>query len=180
MFFRHLTGEVKLSLSIPQYAEELFELTDKNRDFLKQWLPWLDTATKSSDTKEFIEDQLLRYQRGEALHITIFYRDKIAGVLGYNRIDRLNDTGHIGYWLARDYNGKGIMTASVKDLIEVGFDYYSLNRVEIHCAVYNHKSRAIPERLGFQQEGIIRSAEKVYGKYLDHVIYSLLKQERKW
>jgi ribosomal-protein-serine acetyltransferase len=92
-------------------------------------------------------------------------------------ITQVNGIGSIGYWLAQEYNGKGIMSESVKDLIEVGFIYYSLNRVEIRCAVDNHKSRAIPEHLGFQQEGIIRQAEKVYGKHLDHVVYGLLKKE---
>jgi ribosomal-protein-serine acetyltransferase len=177
MFFRHLDNDTKLSLSIPQYADELFELVDKNREFLKQWLPWLDTATKHSDTKEFIETQLLRFQRGEALHVTIFHGDKISGVLGYDRIDQVNGIGHMGYWLAQEYNGKGIMTKSVKNLIELGFKYYSLNRIEIRCAVNNLKSRAIPERLGFRQEGTIRRALKVYGVYVDHVIYGLLKEE---
>ncbi|MCF8130776.1 MAG: GNAT family N-acetyltransferase [Deltaproteobacteria bacterium] len=128
MFFRHLDNGIKLSLSIPRYAEELFELADKNRGFLKQWLPWLDTATEPSDTKEFIEAQLLRFQRGEALHVTIFHGDKIAGVLGYDRIDQVNGIGHMGYWPAKEYNGKGIMARSVKNLIELGFKYYSLNR----------------------------------------------------
>ncbi len=177
MFFRDLTNGTKLSLSIPQYAEELFELTDKNRDFLKQWLPWLDTVTNPSDTREFIETQLLRFQRGEALHVTIFHRDKIVGVSGYNQIDGTNGIGHIGYWLGREHNGKGIMTASVKDLIDIGFRYYSLNRIEIRCAVENTKSRAIPERLGFKEEGIIRQSEKVYTRHLDHVVYGLLKEE---
>lgn len=175
MFFRSLNNKVKLSLSIPQYADELFELTDRNRDFLKQWLPWLDTVTKPSDTKEFIKKQLLRFQQGEALHVTILYRDKIAGVLGYNWIDQFNGIGYIGYWLAREYNGKGVMTESVKDLIGLGFEYYALNRIEIRCAVDNHKSRAIPERLNFEQEGIIRQSGKVNGKYLDHVVYGFLK-----
>jgi ribosomal-protein-serine acetyltransferase len=175
MFFRNLIKEIKLSLSIPQYAEELFKLTDRNRVFLKQWLPWLDTVTKPSDTKDFLEAQLLRFQKGEALHITIFYQDKIAGVLGYNRIDQVNGIGYAGYWLAQEYTGKGIMTESVKDLVHLGFEYYSLNRIDIRCAVDNHKSRAIPERLGFQQEGIIRRAEKVNDKHLDHVVYGLLK-----
>jgi ribosomal-protein-serine acetyltransferase len=177
MFFRHLNNEVNLSLSIPQYSEELFELTEKNRAFLKQWLPWLDTITRPQDTKEFIEAQLLRFQQGDALHVTIFYRDKIAGVLGYNRIDRVNGIGYLGYWLAQEYNSKGIMTESVKDLLKLGFKYYSLNRIEIRCAVDNNKSRAIPERLGFKQEGIIRQAENVYGTHLDHVVYGLLRQE---
>jgi len=177
MFFRNLNNEIKLSLSIPQYTEELFNLTDRNRGFLKQWLPWLDTITKPSDTKDFIETQLLRFQQGEALHMTIFYQDKIAGVVGYNRIDQVNGIGHAGYWLAQEYNGKGIMMESVKDLIQLGYEYYSLNRIEIRCAEANHKSRAIPERLGFQQEGVIRQAEKVYGEYLHHVVYGLLKQD---
>lgn len=65
----------------------------------------------------------------------------------------------------------------IKDIIDLGFKYYSLNRIEIRCAVDNHKSRAIPESLGFKQEGIFRKAEKVYGNHLDHVVYGLLKQE---
>ena len=164
MFFRRLDNDVKLSLSIPQDAEELFALTDQDRDPLNQWLPRLDTVTTPSDTRVFTEAQLVRFQRGEARHVTIFYRDEIAGVLGYNQLDQTNDTGHLGYGLAREYNGKGIMTASVRDLIGLGFRYYSLNRMEIRCAVDNRKSRAIPERLGFKQEGLIRRAEKVHGQ----------------
>ncbi len=177
MFFRHLNKEVKLSLTIPQYAGELFELTDRNRDYLKQWLPWLDSVTRPSDTLAFIEAQLSGFQSGEALHVTVFHRDRIAGVLGYNRIDQVNGVGHIGYWLGQEHNGNGIMTESVRELIELGYDYYSLNRIEIRCAADNRKSRAIPERLGFEQEGIIRRAGKLYGRYQDHVVYGLLKKE---
>ena len=182
MFFRHIDDELKLSLSIPQYADELFELTDRNRDFLKQWLPWLDTIKKPSDTKQFLEHQLLRFQRSQALHLTIFYRSKIAGVVGFNLIDKDNNIGHLGYWLGEEYNGKGIMTKSVREVIKVGFDYYSLQRIDVRCAVGNSRSRAIPQRLNFQQEGIIRRAEKLCVpqesgayRYVDHVIYGLLK-----
>lgn len=175
MFFREIDRDIKLSLSIPQYTEELFQLINKNRKFLKQWLPWLDNVKEASDTKEFIELQLLRFQQQEALHITILYRDRIAGVLGYNKIDRINNIGYIGYWLGQEYNGKGIMTKSVRELIEIGHSYYSLHRFDIRCAIENSRSRAIPERLGFKNEGIIRHAAKVYDLYQDHVIYGLLK-----
>jgi ribosomal-protein-serine acetyltransferase len=57
------------------------------------------------------------------------------------------------------------------------FTLYSLNRFDIRCAVENNRSRAIPERLGFKNEGIIRRAEKVYKQYLDHVVYGLLKND---
>ena len=81
MFFRQIDSNIKLSLSIPQYAADLFQLIQKNKDFLKQWLPWLDGVQEVFDTGEFIELQLHKFQQGEALHITIFYQDKIAGVL---------------------------------------------------------------------------------------------------
>ena len=176
MFFREIDRDIKLSLSIPQYAEELFQLTNNNRDFLKQWLPWLNNVRESSDTREFIELQLLKFQQGKALPVTIFYQDRIAGVLGY-LIDRANNIGYIGYWLGQEYNGKGIMTKSVRELIEIGHMYYSLDRIEIRCAVENTRSRAIPERLGFKNEGTIRHAAKVYDRYQDHVVYGLLKSD---
>ena len=177
MFFREIDREIKLSLSIPQYAKELFQLTDKNREFLKRWLPWLDDVQQPLDTREFIELQLIRFQQGEALHISIFYQDRIAGVLGYNQIDRVNNIGYIGYWLGEEYNGKGIMTKSVKELITIGHRYYALDRIDIRCAVENSHSRAIPERLGFKNEGIIRHAAKVNNQYQDHVVYGLLKSD---
>ena len=176
MFFRHVDENIKLSLSIPCYAEKLFALIHRNREFLGRWLPWVDDAASAFDTRVFIEDQLLRFQRGEALHVTIFHKGDIAGVLGYNRIDRAGGTGHIGYWLGEEYNGKGIMTASVRDLIGLGFRYYSLKRLEIRCAVGNVKSRAIAERLGFRQEEPLSGAEMAGSGDPDQVAYGLLKE----
>ena len=123
MFFRQIDNNIKLSLSIPQCVEELFELTDKNRGFLQRWLPWLDGIQQPLNTKKFLKTQLLKWQQGSALHVTIFAQDRIAGVVGYNQIDRVNHIGHLGYWLGEEYNGKGIMTKSIQELIEVGFDY---------------------------------------------------------
>ena len=65
--------------------------------------------------------------------------------------------------------------SSVRELIDIGYFYYSLNRIDIRCAVENKRSRAIPERLGFKNEGVIRDAERIDNKYLDHVVYGLLK-----
>jgi ribosomal-protein-serine acetyltransferase len=90
---------------------------------------------------------------------------------------RANGIGHIGYWLGQEFTGKGIMTLAVKDLICQGFKNWPLQKVEIRCAVGNKKSRAIPERLGFQNEGTLRNAEKVYDKYNDHIVYGKLKEE---
>ncbi len=106
--------------------------------------------------------------------MTIFSEGVIVGVAGFNSLDQTNGIGYIGYWLGEGFNGKGIMTTVVRDLIDVGKNYYSLQKIEIRCATGNSRSRAIPERLGFTHEGTLRRAERVYDHWLDHEVYALL------
>lgn len=174
MFSRNLTNTVRICLSIPQFADELFALTDRNRLFLRQWLPWLDATQTPDDTRNFLTVQLQRFARGECLHVSIFHGETIAGVAGFNSFDRANGIGYIGYWLGEEFNGQGIMTTVVQDLVAIGRDYYSLQKIDIRCATDNRKSRAIPERLGFAHEGTLRRAERVYEQWYDHEVYSLL------
>jgi ribosomal-protein-serine acetyltransferase len=102
----------------------------------------------------------------------------MAGVVGFNCIDQTNEIGHLGYWLGKEYTGKGIMSLVTADLINIGFNEFPIQKIEIRCATTNFKSRAIPERLGFKNEGTLRKAEKVYDKYFDMVVYGLLKNEK--
>lgn len=71
------------------------------------------------------------------------------------------------------------MTKALKALIDYGFKELELNKIEISVAVENKKSRALPERFGFVEEGKIRQAEWLYDHYIDHVIYGLLATEWK-
>ena len=84
----------------------------------------------------------------------------------------------VGYWLSENEQGGGIVTDCVRCLVNFGFDSLSLNRIYVHCADSNTKSRAIPERLGFALEGVFRDGECLYGKYFDLAIYGMLK--RNW
>ncbi|RYD18476.1 MAG: GNAT family N-acetyltransferase [Verrucomicrobiaceae bacterium] len=174
MFSRQLTDQTSISLSVPQFAEELFDLTDRNRLFLRKWLPWLDRVRTVEDTRSFLDRQLQRFAKGESLHVTIFHEGKVAGVAGFNSIDHDTRIGYIGYWLGEEFNGRGIMTAVVRDLIVIGRDYHSLQKVDIRCATGNARSRAIPGRLGFSHEGTLRRAERVNDDWYDHDVYGLL------
>ncbi len=159
------------------HAEELFVLVNDNREYLREWLPWLDTITKAKETNAYILTQLEKFARGEALFQVIFYKEKIVGVVAFNTIDTANSIGYIGYWLDQEVTGKGIMTLAVQDLIRMSFNELHLEKVEVRCAAQNMKSRAIPEKIGFKNEGLIRNAENVNGKMLDHVVYGLLKDD---
>jgi ribosomal-protein-serine acetyltransferase len=155
-------------------AKELFALTDANRYYLRQWLPWLDVVTQVEHTRNFITRAIEQFAEDEGLVAAMCEDDKIVGTLGFNRIDRSNRTGYIGYWLSESHRGKGIVTESCRSLIDYGFTMLKLNRVVIACATANHLSRAIPLRLGFSHEGVARDAEWLYDRFVDHDIYALL------
>jgi len=65
----------------------------------------------------------------------------------------------------------------VRKLVEFAFRNMEMNRVQIRCGVGNHKSAAIPRRLGFTLEGIERAGERHDHSYIDLEVYSLLKKE---
>lgn len=159
------------------HAAELYELTDTNRTYLREWLPWLDYVSKESDTLEFIKKSISQREDSKGPIFVISHKNKLGGVVGFNSIDNSNRTGEIGYWLSEALQGKAIITSSCKALIKLGFEDYNLNRIQIAAAEHNTKSRSIPERLGFKYEGLLRNRECLYGTYVSHAMYSILKDE---
>ena len=83
----------------------------------------------------------------------------------------------IGYWLAEPQQGRGIMTRACRRFIDYLFDDVKLNRVEIRCATENDRSRAIPKRLGFKEEGVLRQVQMIHDRLVDHAVYGMLADE---
>lgn len=179
MFIHKIDENVSLRLIEMNDANMVFELTDKSREYLKEWLPWLDFTMKVEDTKAFIQGCLKGYAESKSLNAVILFNGEIAGVAGFNNINWSNKTAYIGYWLGEEYQGNGIMTKVAKALTNYAFHHLFLNKVEIRAAMGNRKSRSIPERLGFVHEGIIRQAEWLYDHYVDHAVYGVLAAEWK-
>jgi len=160
-----------------RHSREFFLLTNKNRTYLKQWLPWLDYVQSEKDTLDFI--QKVKLNRTQGFGPTYIIKDNsiIVGIIGFHPIDKSNKIGEIGYWLSEDAQGSGTITLSCKELIKIGFEELELNRIQIPAAEKNIKSRSIPERLNFTFEGIIRDRENLYGNFVNHAMYSILKAE---
>lgn len=160
-------------------AEELFKLIDKNRQYLRRWLPWLDTNKTVDDSREFISQIAVSQEKQIAFHTSIRNEGVIAGMIGIQNIDWLNRKAAIGYWIGEEFQGKGLVTAACSSIIEFAFLELELNRLEMYCATGNHKSRKVPERLGFRLEGVLKQSEWLYDHYVDHVLYALVREEWK-
>lgn len=177
MFSHKVNEQIQLKLLEPRHADELYQLSDKNRGYLREWLPWVDRTQSVEHTKVYIQFAMNQYASNSGFQAGIFYQDQLVGCIGLHQIDWANNKASIGYWLAEDYQGKGIMSKACIAVISCLFDELRLNRVEIRAAVQNNKSRAIPERLKFVNEGVIRQAEWLYDHYVDHVVYGMLSDE---
>ena len=179
MLLDRISDSQELRLLQLDDAEELFSLTDANRSYLRKWLPWLDTIDRVDDTRDFIARTLKQFAENEGLAAAICDRSKIVGLVGFNRIDRQDRIGYIGYWLAESAQGKGMMTKSCQSLINYGFTTLKLERVVIACATENYRSRAVPLRLGFIHMGVVRDAEWLYQEFVEHDIYALSVEDWK-
>ena len=177
MFRFRIDDDTELRLLENRHAEELFALTDQNREHLRRWLPWLDNNRSLEDTRAFIAKSLIQYANNKGFPTGIWFKGALAGVIGYNTIDCSVRTASIGYWIGASFQGQGLVTGACRALIDYAFNGLGLNRVEIRCATGNKKSQAIPERLGFKQEGTVRQAEWLYDHFVDHAVYGVLASE---
>ncbi|RKQ32718.1 GNAT family N-acetyltransferase [Oceanobacillus halophilus] len=177
MFIHRVDEDLALKIIDLRDAERIFELTNQSRDYLREWLPWVDMTIKLEDTCEFIKGTLKGYAENRSLTTAILYKGEIVGTAGFNEIKWSNKTAYIGYWLGEAYQGNGIMTKVAKALTNYAFQDLKLHKVEIRAAEGNKKSRSIPERLHFVKEGNIRQAELLNEHYVDHVVYGILAEE---
>lgn len=154
-------------------ADELYGLIDADREQLAEWLPWAAGQTLE-DTVEFIRGGRAQVARNDGFQAAIVQEERIAGVIGFVRVDWPSRATALGYWLSRAHQGTGLMTEAVRVLTDHALSAWELTRVEIRAAVGNTRSRAIPERLGFDEEGLLRGAERIGERQLDLVVYAKL------
>ena len=175
----NIDENIKIELINENHSQPIFDIVDKNRIHLRQWLPFVDRMQTVEFAENFVKGTMQRNKDGNEFAFVIIENDKVIGRIGVYKIDGQNKIGEIGYWLAENLQGKGIITKSCKALIDFCFSDLQLNRIEIKCGTENFKSKTIPEKLNFTKEGVIREGELLYDKFIDLNLYSLLKTDIK-
>lgn len=154
-------------------VDDLYALTVANRAHLAPWMPWAADIRREG-TRTYVAGALAQRERDDGFQAVILVDGAIAGSMGYHRVDWINRSTSMGYWLAAAHQGNGVVTRAVRALVGHAFSAWELHRVEIDAAVANVRSRAVPERLGFVEEGVRRDGERFGERYVDLVVYSML------
>ncbi len=179
MFSIKVDVDLKLGFYTEHNAEEVFNVVKENYEHLYRWSPWLDEGYSLERAKEFAKLSVKQFANRESMPVCIIYKNEIVGGTGFNNFNWDYKIAEIGYWLAKKHNGKGIVTKCCRKLLDYAFGELKLNRIVLKCVPENRKSRAIPERLDFINEGIERQGGFHHGEFVDFVIYSMLAEDWK-
>ena len=168
--------ETQLRLLEERHVEDYFALIERNKAFLQEWIDVPAYEGSVETLKAYVKQRLLHFVNGEGYHLGIWYQDALVGILDY-RMNWRGRSVELGYWLDAAMQGKGIVTQACRMMVRYAFEEHQTHKVVISCAIDNPRSRAVAERLGFVQEGILRQADRLHDRYVDMVCYGLLKAE---
>lgn len=160
----------------PEDARDLYEAVDASREHIAQWLLWADDYTPRR-SEAFLERVLASYADGSGLELCLEVGGAVAGGCGLVRIDRDHFEAEVGYWLGLPYTKRGLMTRATAALADYVIDTMAFHRVQIRALAGNTPSRAIPERLGFRQEGLFVADRWHRGAWHDTAFYAITEDE---
>lgn len=148
----HETIVVEDGISLKQLrledSQELFEVIDKNRDYLAKWLPWPQYNKVTSDSEAFISNNLEKRRTGAEYGYGILIEGKICG---HTSLMHLNDdkTPEIGYWISEDVSGQGITSRVARTLTDFGLGELGLEEIVIRADSNNIGSNRVAEKIGY-------------------------------
>jgi len=119
------------------------------------------------------------YDRGSGVRWGIESRQDgtLIGTCGFHSAELRHLMAEIGYDLAREHWGKGLVPEAARAVLRHGFERMGLNRVQAHVLPEATPSARVLQKLGFQHEGVLRESGYWKGRFHDRVAYSLLRRE---
>jgi ribosomal-protein-serine acetyltransferase len=173
------TERLHIRMPMPGDGRVVWEAIRASQTELREWMLFAQVEQTEADVEAVMRDSHTQFLLRKELQLLIFQREtgQLIGSSGLHRINWDVRKFEIGYWIDTRHRGQGYMTEAVKAISDFAFDELLARRVEIRCDKLNLRSRAIPERLGFELEGILRHDDiAMDGQRLrDTCIYSMIR-----
>ena len=183
---RKLTLETeRMTLRPPVHADfrAWASLRRDSREFLQRWEPtWADDHfTRKSFTNRVYWSQR-SIQQGTAVPLFMVRRDDNT-LLGAITLDNIRrgpaQAGTTGYWIGAPFARQGYMREAIAALVHHAFHTLDLSRIEAGCLPENDASRALLEKCSFKYEGVAQSYLQINGRWRNHVLYAILRNDRR-
>ena len=154
-------------------AEALAAAFQENRSYLAPWEPVrLEEFYTVQGQRDVVERRLVELDSGTALPMVLAQHDGIVGLLTLSSIVRgAFQNAHVGYWISRTAQGKGLMTAAVAAAVNISQAALGLHRLEAATLVHNTASQRVLEKNGFVAYGTAPDYLRIAGRWQDHRMY---------
>lgn len=153
------TDRLLIRMPMPGDGKAVYESINASLNELKPWMHFANIDQTEDDVEANIRGAHTKFLNREDLRLLVFLKEtgELVASSGLHRINWDVPKFEIGYWADSRHTGKGYVTEAVQGITEFAVDELKARRIEIRCDVRNKKSAAIPERLGFTLEGILRN-----------------------
>ena len=143
---------------------------------LSRWIDWCHTEYSQQEAEKFILATRLNWVKADAFGFGIFDResDKLMGMVAINELYHTFNMASLGYWVADQYQRRGIAKEAMSALFEFCFAQLKLTRLEVVCDLDNLPSQHLIEACGAERETIARNRFIFNGEPKDGVVYAVL------
>ena len=153
----------------------------ESRRFLTPWEPsWTSDALSRGAFRRRLARYAGDWRGDQGYSLFVFRREdnQLMGGIGLTNVRRgVAETASLGYWMGERYAGRGYMKEALRLMLAFAFDRLHLHRIEAACLPNNAASRHLLTRCGFREEGYAHKYLCIDGKWQDHVLFGLLREE---
>jgi RimJ/RimL family protein N-acetyltransferase len=185
------------SLSFPKVFGELVNLRELTIDDattivnlieyeIAKYLYEVPYPYKIHDALKFIKSSYNDFKLGKAITFGIEYKDTLesnlllVGTIGIKDIDYVNKKANLGYWIGKQYQGKGIATECIKLVVNYVFDELKLEEISAYVFPDNNPSIRVLEKNGFVKTKEIKEYHPLSNRYRNSLIYTIINKNNKF
>ncbi|WFB11186.1 GNAT family N-acetyltransferase [Streptomyces sp. LX-29] len=172
-----LTAGAELCSLEPWQAAEFATFIDRHRAHLAPWLPWATSITDVDGARHFLQRYADAQRNDEGRLFAIRLDGALIGGTVFRIFDVPSGVCELGVWIAPEAQGRGLVTAAARRMIDWAFGVRGMARVEWRAAPHNLRSNVVAERLGMTREGVLREVFPLHGERQDLAVWSLLASE---
>ncbi len=164
-------------------APDLYEAIVESREHLRPWLPFADQHQTVDESRDVIVRGMATWLLREDMMVGLWdaLTGRYVGSSGLHPRDWDAGVFEIGYWIRQSVEGRGYVTEAVRLQTDFAFAQLGANRVFIRCDARNTRSAAVPRRLGFAQEALLRNDMRdLTGALRDTLVFALIPSDPRW
>lgn len=157
------------------------DIREQSREFLVPWEPtWPPDALTREAYVRRLRRQATEWRDDLSYTFLTFAQgtEQVVGGIGLTNVRRgVAQMGSMGYWVGQAYARRGYTSEAARLMLSFAFGQLGLHRIEAACLPTNMASRGVLEKVGFIREGYARAYLRIDGKWADHVLYAILRDD---